>query len=152
MKRFALILALVLVLVFTPACGFLAGAPAGSGNDPGDVVPEDTAETQPPAQQDGNEAGGYYDFPLTKDAKQVMEVGNGGVNYQTEMGLDEVIAFYREELVTKQGLKEREILTSITDTTISMVFDGHPSGQAIVVQGVDLGGGAFNVNIRFEDI
>jgi hypothetical protein len=33
-----------------------------------------------------------------------------------------------------------------------MVWDGHPSGKAIVVQGVDLGDGSVNVNIRLEDV
>ena len=32
----------------------------------------------------------------------------------------------------------------------SVVFDGHPSGEAIVVQGVDLGE-SVNINLRFED-
>jgi len=33
-----------------------------------------------------------------------------------------------------------------------MVFDGHPNGKSIVVQGVDLGNGTTNINIRFEDV
>jgi hypothetical protein len=33
-----------------------------------------------------------------------------------------------------------------------MVFDGHAKGQAIVIQGVDLGNSMTNVNIRFEDV
>jgi hypothetical protein len=33
-----------------------------------------------------------------------------------------------------------------------MVFDGDPSGQAIVIQGVDLGNGKTNVNIRYEKV
>jgi len=46
---------------------------------------------------------------------------------------------------------EREINTTIEDATFSMVFDGPPSGKAIVIQGVNLGE-AVNINIRFEDI
>jgi hypothetical protein len=33
-----------------------------------------------------------------------------------------------------------------------MVFDGHESGKAIVVQGVDLGDGMVNISIRLEDV
>jgi hypothetical protein len=56
------------------------------------------------------------------------------------------------EAFTKKGLTERTATTAITDTTFSLVFDGDPSGKAIVVQGVDLGNGTTNVNIRYENI
>jgi len=32
------------------------------------------------------------------------------------------------------------------------VFDGDPSGKAIVVQGVDLGGGVTNITITRQDV
>ncbi len=67
------------------------------------------------------------------------------------MSLDEAMKFYMETL-TSSGYTERPILTVTSDTTFSMVFDGHESGKAIVVQGVDLGDGMVNVNIRLEDI
>ena len=50
-----------------------------------------------------------------------------------------------------EGHTERTLLTAITDAAISMVFDGHPSGNAVVVQAVDLGGST-NINIRLEAI
>ena len=78
-------------------------------------------------------------------------MGNGAINFQATMSLKDVIAFYREAFA-KAGYKERSINTAITDTTFSMVFDGHASGKAIVIQGVDLGGGNTNINIRFEDV
>jgi hypothetical protein len=53
---------------------------------------------------------------------------------------------------TSSGYTERTILTVTSETTFSMVFDGHESGQAIVVQGVDFGDGTVNVNIRLEDV
>ena len=52
----------------------------------------------------------------------------------------------------KQGYTERELLTTVTDGVFSFVFDGHESGQAIVIQGVDLGDGSVNVNISFQDV
>jgi len=33
-----------------------------------------------------------------------------------------------------------------------MVFDGDPSGKAVVIQGVDLGDGTVNVSMRLEDV
>lgn len=90
-------------------------------------------------------------FPLPDDVQSFT--GQGGetaVNYQTSLTLDEVMAFYRQEL-TSQGLTERELLTVASDTTFSFVFDGAGNGKAVVVQGVDLTS-SVNVNIRFEDI
>lgn len=133
-------------------------------------------EVQPPAQQDAPpgakptleapppgeekpvgpppEKSGDYDTIFTLPPNVQNFTGNGNdadINYQTDMPLDEVIRFYRRAF-TEEGLTEREINTAITDTTFSMVFDGHEKGQAIVIQGVDLGNGTTNVNIRFEDV
>ncbi len=49
--------------------------------------------------------------------------------------MQDVIDFYKQAFKA-QGLVEREILFSKQTTTFSMVFDGDPSGKAIVVQGV----------------
>jgi hypothetical protein len=67
------------------------------------------------------------------------------------VSVEDAIAFYRDAFAGA-GLTERTINTAITATTFSMVFDGHASGKAIVVQGVDLGNGTTNINIRFEDV
>ena len=67
------------------------------------------------------------------------------------MTLDEAMKFYVETF-TNSGYTERAILTVTSETTFSMVFDGHESGKAIVVQGVDLGDGTVNINIRLEDV
>ena len=79
------------------------------------------------------------------------DMGNGAINFQAKIGLQDAISFYRDSF-GKLGYKEREINTAITDSTFSLVFDGHANGKAIVVQGVDLGSGSTNINIRFEDI
>ena len=78
-----------------------------------------------------------------------MDMGNDSINFQTELSVEETIAFYRQAFKA-ENLTERTLNTAITDTTFSMVFDGHASGT-IVIQGVDLGDGTTNVNIRFED-
>jgi hypothetical protein len=67
------------------------------------------------------------------------------------MSLDDAMKFYKDAL-TKSGYKERTILTVTSDTTFSMVYDGHKSGKAIVVQGVDLQDGSVNISIRLEGV
>ena len=90
-------------------------------------------------------------FPLPSSVSNFTTTGDNAINFQTKVGLKDSIEFYRTEF-TKLGLTERSINTSITDTTFSLVFDGDSSGKAIVVQGVDLGNGSTNVNIRYEDV
>jgi hypothetical protein len=88
-------------------------------------------------------------FPVTPDAKNLMNVA-GTVNYQTSMSVDDVVAFYRQQLLAK-GYVEREITTVIEGGIASLVFDGDPSGKALVVQVVGVGD-ASNVNVRLEDV
>jgi len=101
----------------------------------------------------GGAASGAYDteFPLPSSVSNFTKTGEDEVNFQTKMSLEETTAFYRESL-TKAGLVERTINTAVTAQTFSMVFDGAPNGKAIVVQGVALGDGTTNVNIRYEDV
>jgi hypothetical protein len=98
-------------------------------------------------------AGGAYDteFPLPPSVSNFTATGSSGINFQTKMSLEDAIAFYRDAL-TSAGMTERTINTAITETTFSLVFDGDPSGKAVVVQGVDLGDGTTNVNVRYEDV
>lgn len=90
-------------------------------------------------------------FPLPAKVSNFVDMGNGSINFQTDMSLKDTLSFYRDAF-KREGLTERTANTSITDTTFSMVFDGDPSGQAVVIQAVDLGGGKTNVNIRYEKV
>jgi hypothetical protein len=100
----------------------------------------------------GNGSGsGSSQFPMPSHVGNFTDTGNGSVNFQTDMSLKDVISFYRDAF-SKKGLTERTVNTAITDTTFSLVFDGDPTGKAIVVQGVDLGNGKTNVNIRYENV
>lgn len=120
---------LACLLLVTLACGIFGGGATGTGG------------------------GGNYNtkFPMPASVSSFTVAGNGEVNFQTHMSLKDTIAFYRAAF-GKSGLTERTANTAITDTTFSLVFDGDPSGQAIVVQGVDLGNGTTNVNIRYEKV
>lgn len=111
------------------------GGSGGSSDSPGD--PENSFDT-------------VSDFPLTDDAQNVIE-SDGTVIYQTEMSVEEVMEFYRDVL-TAQGYTERDLLTTLTDGVFSFVFDGHESGQALVIQGFDLKNGTTNVSIRLEQL
>ncbi|MBN1536307.1 MAG: hypothetical protein JW908_06210 [Anaerolineales bacterium] len=113
------------------------------------AAPEEPMQTEAPAEA---EVPASYDtdFPLPDDVRNFMITANGSINFQTGMTMQAVIEYYRGEF-TAQGLTERPILTKIGDTSFSMVFDGDPAG-AVVIQGVDLGDGTTNVNIRHEDV
>ncbi len=128
MNKYWWILALSTLTAVSLACSVLGGSGGGTGS------------------------GGYNTkFPMPGGVSNFTDTGNGSINFQTSLSLKDTIAFYRDAF-TKEGLTERTVNTAITDTTFSMVFDGDPSGQAIVVQGVDLGNGKTNVNIRYEKV
>jgi hypothetical protein len=131
MNKYRWLLGLSVFVMITLACSVLGGGSSGGS---------------------GSGASGYNTkFPLPGNVSNFTDTGNNSINFQTTMSLKDTIAFYRDAL-TKEGLTERTVNTAITDTTFSMVFDGDPSGQSIVVQGVDLGNGKTNVNIRYEKV
>jgi hypothetical protein len=152
MKKYSVLLA-VLALVFASlACQAIVGG--GNDVDVDQLPPADNTDDFPSAPPESSDDfdfsfDGDSEFPIPDDANNVVSV-SGTVNYQTSLGLEEVMEFYRD-IYGKQGYTERGLLTVVSDTTFSMVFDGDPSGQAVVIQGVDLGDGSMNVNIRLED-
>lgn len=91
------------------------------------------------------------DFPMTEDAFNVMDMGDGSLLYYTKMPLEDVMKFYRAEYAAR-GFTEREASTTVSDSIFSIVFDGDPGGKAIVIQSVDLGDGSRTVAIRLEDV
>jgi hypothetical protein len=139
----ALVVAVLACEESTPAPGEIA-APSTT-DEAGGPLPA-------PAEESAEEPVEYDTvFPLPDDVRNFTgEGGEGMVNFQTSLILDEAIDFYRHEF-TDLGLTEREILTVIEDTAFSMVFDGWPNGKAVVIQGVEMEGGS-NINIRFEDL
>ena len=154
MKRYAILLSILALVLASLACQTLSGGgggdapelPAPSDNGGVEVAPQESADSE----SGSGEASVKTDFPLPDGATNVQEMG-GSTNFQVKMSLDEAMKFYMDTL-TREGYTERPILTVTSDTTFSMVFDGHESGKAIVVQGVDLGDGTVNVNIRLEDV
>ncbi len=162
MKRKQSLLVLVVTLLITSlACAVLGGADQGAeapASEPADQeeAADDVEEAEPAeaVEEDMSSSGETqeYDtpFPLPDDV-QNFTGGGDQVNFATSLTVEEAIGFYRSALA-EMGLSERTLNTAITETTFNMVFDGHESGQAVVVQGVDLGNGTTNINIRFEDV
>lgn len=90
------------------------------------------------------------EFPVPQDVKNVTNLDNSVINFQTKLSIKESMDFYKSEF-TKINLTERTITTSVTNTTFSMVFDGAANGQAVVVQGVTIENKT-NISIRYEKI
>jgi hypothetical protein len=138
MKHPRLFLILAVLMIASLSCGLFGGSDSsGVGDSPATVA--------------GGSSEYDTEFPLPPDVENFMDLGDDSINYQTSMPLTDVIEFYREAFAAA-GYDERDITTAITDTTFSIVWDGHPNGKAIVVQGVDLGDGTVNINVRFEDV
>ncbi len=146
MNKYRWLMAISLLIVASFACQALSGG----GSKPSSSAGGSSSSGGGAGGGNGS-GGGSSQFPVPSNVSNLMDLGNGSVNFQTNMSLKDVIAFYRDAF-TKKGLTERAVTTSITATTFSLVFDGDPSGKAIVVQGVDLGNGTTNVNIRYEDV
>jgi hypothetical protein len=128
-----------------------------TGNRSNDVPSSNNNGTQPAAvetTQSSNDSGSSNssvktDFPLTADAFNLVQVGDGSIVFYTKLSADDAMKFYRDTY-TARGYTERKILTVVTDGTFSMVFDGDPSGKAVVIQSVDLGDGSRTIAIRLE--
>ena len=145
----------IFVLGFTAACGGTAtpvqpvDAPVEAPAE-APVVEEPAAEA--PAEESAVEAPAEApasvttEFPLPEDASNLTDIGNGAFNFQTALSIPDVVTFYRFAF---PEYTEREAVTVVEDTSFSIVFDGHASGQAIVIQGFSVDGG-INVSIRLE--
>lgn len=150
MNRYRALLMIVVLIFASLACQTLTGGgePESNGidvpfSDGGNVDDEDDS--------DGNSTSSDSDFPMTDDAYNVLDIGDGSVLYYTKMSLDDVMEFYRDEYASR-GYTENELLTVVSDGVFSMVFDGDPSGKAVVIQSVDLGDGSRTVTIRLEEL
>jgi len=137
MKQKRVLLVLTVLMLVSLACSLFGGGGSSGVSDS-------------PSSPGGS---GKYDteFPLPSKVDNFTKLDNGSVNYQTSLKLSEMVQFYRDAF-KNAGYTERDITTVIDDATFSIVWDGHPSGKAIVVQGVDLGNGSVNINVRFEDV
>ena len=153
MKHYRIYFAIAILVLATLACQVLTGGP----KEPPTVPPanENTSpegsQLTPTTPNDNNIDNEINtDFPMTSDAYNVTKAGETLVFY-TKLSLEDTMKFYRDEYRAR-GYTEREMLTVVSDGTFSMVFDGDPSGKAVVIQSVDLGDGSRTVAIRLEDV
>ncbi|MBT3338783.1 MAG: hypothetical protein HN391_12765 [Anaerolineae bacterium] len=147
-KRYLFIL-MIFVLALTAACGGSGDTPAPPADVPVEAPPaeEPAPVEEAPAEEPAAEPI-TTEFPLPEDAANLMEVGDGTLNFQTALSIPDVVTFYRFAF---PDYTEREVVTVVEDGSFNIVFDGHASGKAIVIQGFPMGDGV-NVNIRLEDI
>jgi len=155
-KKHWLFLILVFVLALTAACG--GDEPPAPADVPPveEVAPPTDAppveEVFPPTDA-ATPAATEIQFPLPDDVgvDSVMYPSNGVINFQTSLSLSDAVTFYRFAFIDL-GYVERETDTAISgDDAFSIIFDGHPSGRAIIVLGVNFGE-SVNINISFIDI
>ena len=116
---------------------------------------------QPPAPNTGGQApaGVPADFPVPRSDKpastqegfgRVLYDLAGGDNYQTKMGLPEVMSFCTVQL-SSAGWTMQPNMIALSDTTFSITFTSSSNPSDIVIQGVTVGA-MTNVNVRYEVI
>ena len=152
MKQYRIFLAITALVLASFACQALTGG--GNNNIPNSENSgrqQSTVQPTEPSTDSTSNSSINTNFTMTSDAFNEMELGEDSILYYTKLSADEVMQFYRDEL-TKQGYTERKATTIVSDTTFSMVFDGDPSGKALVIQSVDLGDGSRTVNVRLEGV
>jgi len=49
------------------------------------------------------------------------------------------------------GQPVRESTTEINEVNFTVIWDGHDSGRAIIIQGMDLENGSYNIVVKFSD-
>jgi hypothetical protein len=153
MKHYRIYLAITVLVLSSLACQAVMG---GKNEEP--TFPSVESNTNPNLTQsvptesnDSNtDATTTTDFPTTTDAYGLTEV-SGTLIFYTKLSLEDTMKFYRDEY-SSRGYTEREALTVVSNGTFSMIFDGDPSGKAIVIQSVDLDDGSRTVTIRLEDV
>jgi len=146
---------MIFILALTTACGS-SETPAPKNIPPVEEVAPPTdappVEEVLPSTDAPAPAATEIEFPLPDDvnAGSVTDVGDDAINFQTSLSLPDAINFYFLSFIDLD-YKERRMLTVITETRFSIVFDGHPSGKAIVIQGTAFDGGV-KIDLRLEDI
>jgi hypothetical protein len=151
MKQMRIYLAIGVLVLATLACQTLTGSRGDSVPSTNDTSPGSTEAASDDDPSGGSDSDVQSDFPMTADAYNVTDIGDGSLLFYTKLSAEEAMDFYRDEYTAK-GYTERELLTVLSDGVFSMVFDGDPSGKAVVIQSVDLCDGSRTIAIRLEDV
>jgi hypothetical protein len=151
MKQMRIYLAIGVLVLATLACQTMTGSRGDNAPSTSDSSPGSTEAASDDDPSGGSDSDVQSDFPMTVDAYNVTDIGDGSLLFYTKLSAEEAMDFYRDEYTAK-GYTERELLTVVSDGVFSMVFDGDPSGKAVVIQSVDLGDGSRTIAIRLEDV
>ena len=118
---------------------------------------EEVTETQSDSDEDGNESLSKTaiptvnpDFPIPPDAKIVLSTEKLAI-VQTDLDQKQTVAFYKEAM-EKEGYKYLPLYEVISEQVFSMVWDGGPKKQQIVVQGTLDVNGITTISIRYEKV
>jgi hypothetical protein len=93
---------------------------------------------------------GIADLPRPGNSSNLTILSEGMLTFDTDMNLKDMDAFYKD-MLTKKGYTERKNLSMLTEAELGLVFDGHASGQAIIVQG-GLIQDYYTITLRLRDI
>jgi hypothetical protein len=158
MKVYRIFFAIAILVLASLACQAVTGGRSDNGNrvpSSDDNGTESQSVSPTAASDDSNNDDSNANpsadskFPMTADAENVVEVSNESIVYYTKLSPEEIVEFYRKEY-TARGYTEREIVTSTEGGIVNLVFDGDPSGKAVVIQSVGLPDGTRTVAIRLE--
>lgn len=150
MRQMKIYLAIAILVLSSLACQALTGGPDDGSPSSGGGA-QSTEESSGNSSSGGSDSDVESDFPMTPDAYNITDIGDGSLLFYTKLSAEEALDFYRETYAAK-GYTEREILTQVSGGTFSIVFDGDPSGKAVVIQSVDLGDGSRTIAIRLEEV
>jgi hypothetical protein len=147
MKKYSILLAVVVLLLSSLACQTIMGG--GNGiNVP--EVPGGDVPTLPPVTTDGGNVtvGGESPFPVPSDSTNQVSTAEV-VTYQTKLSSDEVIKFYQDEF-GKLGYTEDKSMAVNFSGAFTLAFDGHESGRKILIAGAPAGDGSTAVTITLQ--
>ncbi|MBW8012425.1 MAG: hypothetical protein FVQ83_14515 [Chloroflexi bacterium] len=83
------------------------------------------------------------------DAVDTIEISDGAVSFDTDLTIDALVLFFRNAAST-EGFSERTDLTVITADSAYIVFEGHESDLAIVIEMEALSPGLTHVSMSLE--
>jgi hypothetical protein len=160
MKHYRIFLTIAVLVLASLAC--LAGIgerDSGNNNAPNSENSSTQPDTSQPTEastasvkSNSNSSDTVNtEFPMTDDAFNITELDAGSLLYYTKLSAEDAMQFYRDAYTAK-GYTERKVATTVSNSTFSIIFDGDPSGNAIVVQSVDMGDGTRTITVRLEDI
>ena len=150
MKQMRIYIAIAVLALASLACQALSGGPV-SGSPSSGGGSQATEASNENESVGGSAADIESQFPMTPDAYNITEISGESLVFYTKLSSEEALEFYRDAYTAK-GYTEREILTNVSGGTFSIVFDGDPSGKAVVIQSVDLGDGSRTIAIRLEAV